>query len=94
MTAGGAQSPFTVTDVRNDVSPRVTVTSTTPLVAPGIVAGLTELAVCPSMVPDGRYSCAPRSHVTVAVPVTWCGVPGGVTQLPWPFFTSPVGTVA
>lgn len=38
---GGAQSPFVVTLVRNDVSPRVTVTFVTPDVEPGIVDGLT-----------------------------------------------------
>ena len=41
VVVGGAQSPFVVTDVRNDVSPRVTVTFVTPTVLPGIVAGLT-----------------------------------------------------
>lgn len=48
---GGAQSPFTVTAARNDVSPRVTVTLTEPVVVPAIVAGVTLSAANPSIVP-------------------------------------------
>jgi hypothetical protein len=50
----GPQSPFVVTEVRNAVSPRVTITLTVPAKPPGIVAGSTVSAACPSIVPLTR----------------------------------------